>query len=628
MKRLSSTLFTSLFTSSIAPGMTTKMCAGLVASVIISGASVAYAQQPGGFGGGGLPGAGGAGGPGPTGGPEEEKKEGIAEAAKTAGKLPSVLVLPTPKSNRKRWKLLEVDGYFRLRTDWFKNFNLGFRDDPTVGGAPFPEPLACAREPRISACEDTMSGANMRLRLEPRFNIDEGTAVHMQVDVFDNVVMGSTPNGERLDGVYTSNTGGTLPPVGVLGDSQTPPVRGVNSDRDAIAIKRAWAEVSLPLGILKFGRMPNHWGMGILNNGGGEDPIHGTYDHDADYGDSVDRVSFSAQIPGTDLRGGVASDWSITRLTSNQTAAGVGREGHPFDLDDKDDANQWVFTVSKLDSPQEWKDTVDRGELAYNWGTYFGYRTQDFDNDLTDFKIGGTLGADKYVVRNSTLYIPDLWGRAAYKGHTIEGEATGKFGSLSTTDSQGAARSLDVRMFGAVGRYTLSLVDDKLKLGLEGGYASGDSAANDPRGRTNVSNSPQLGGPGDTKLSRFAFNRDYKIDMILFRHLMGAVSNAAYFKPFVSYQLTNSINGKLQNITAFAPQSAATPGGQRFYGTEFDADISYRNGGFSAGIAYGVYLPFAAMTHPADINQTEVYGDNTNDPGTAHSITSRFMLAF
>ena len=55
--------------------------------------------------------------------------------------------------------------------------------------------------------------------------------------------------------------------------------------------------------------MPNQWGMGILYNAGGADPINGGYNYDADYGDSVDRVSFSALIPGTNLRAMIASDW-------------------------------------------------------------------------------------------------------------------------------------------------------------------------------------------------------------------------------------------------------------------------------------------------------------------------------
>src|SRR6186997_1096754 len=72
----------------------------------------------------------GGGMPGGAGQQEEQKKEGVAEAApKAPGLLPTTPALPPPKGRRKRWKLFELGGYYRLRTDWFKNFNLGFIDD-------------------------------------------------------------------------------------------------------------------------------------------------------------------------------------------------------------------------------------------------------------------------------------------------------------------------------------------------------------------------------------------------------------------------------------------------------------------------------------------------------------------
>lgn len=599
------------------------------ATLLLADLPQALAQSPmgGGMGGGGMGGGMGGMPSAPQGPADDGKDSGIAEAApKAAGMLPSTPVLPMVKSRRKRWKLLEIDGYFRMRSDWFKNFNLGFVDDPAQGGAPFPQPLACARTPKIAACGDTMSGTNMRLRLEPTLNIDEGTAVHTQIDVLDNLVLGSTPYGERLDGTYTATN---PPPNGVFGDTQGAATRGVNSDRDAIAVKRVWAEVALPLGILKFGRMPNHWGMGILANGGGQDPIHGTYDYDGDYGDNVDRVSFSTQIPGTQLRAMLASDWTITRLTSNQTNQNLGRDEHPFDLDDSDDANQWVLTIAKLDAPTEWRDTIARGALAYNWGGYFAYRTQSFENDLTDFKLGGAFDGARYVARDSTLYIPSLWGRVGYGPHTFEAEAAGKFGTVGASDAQGNARALDVRMWGAVARYSAALVDNRLKLGVEGGIASGDDGDNTIAGRTHLAYRNQLGAAADGTLSQFTFNRDYKIDMILFRHLLGAVSNAGYAKPFVSFDLTSAITGRVANITAFAPRSNATPGNSRFYGSEFDAEVTYRNGGFMAGISYGVLFPFAAMAHPVSLTGTEGgFGDNVGEATTAHSFVTRLTLMF
>ena len=106
---------------------------------------------------------------------------------------------------------------------------------------------------------------------------------------------------------------------------------------------------------------------------------------------AVDRVSFSAGIPGTGLRAMIASDWDTKGLVSNQTNANRTYAGHPFNLDDSDDANSWVGVISKLDSPQEFRDTVDRGDTAYNYGVYFEYKKQSWADDLTDFSLGGSF---------------------------------------------------------------------------------------------------------------------------------------------------------------------------------------------------------------------------------------------
>jgi uncharacterized protein (TIGR04551 family) len=604
---------------------------------LLLGAQVAEAQMtPGGpMGGGGM---------GPSSGQQEEKKEGVAEAApKVPGLLPTTPALPPPKGRRKRWKLLELDGYFRLRTDWFKNFNLGFRDDPMLGGAPFPRALSCGT-PNEEPCDGSLSGTNMRLRLEPTFNLDEGTSVHVQADVYDNLVLGSTPTGMDLGGVYDA---ANPPPAGAFSTDQDPAQAGRNSDRDAITVKRAWAEVAVPLGILKFGRQPNHWGMGIYANGGGRDPINGTYDYDGDYGDTVDRVSFSAVIPGTSLRAMIASDWSITRLVSNQTAANKGHEGHPFDLDNSDDMNAWVGVISKMDSPQEFRDAIDRGDTALNYGVYFEYKTQSWDNDLRDFTIGGDLdSASRYVPRDLKLYTPDVWAKLGVGPILLELEALAQFGSVNQVsdlagDNPGSRK---VRKFGGATRLSWKGVEGKLRLGIEGGFATGDQWDNTIEGRTNLAYGQPLGNPSvcnsrPCTLTQFTFDRDYKVDMILWRHLVGAVTNAGYAKPFLQYDLTKSIMFKVANITSFAMKPISTPGNSRMYGTEFNGDLGYNGHRIFAGFSYGVLFPFAALNHPVTDTAaggpgfpfggpSDPRGDNSGSGTTAHTIQMRLILGF
>lgn len=603
-------------------------------AVLLVGVEVAEAQMtPGGPMGGGM-------GQQPAG---EEKKEGVAEAApKSTTLLPTTPALPPPKGRRKRWKLFELDGYFRFRTDWFKNFNLGFVDDPALGGAPFPRALGCNSLAVGHPCNNSLSGANMRLRLEPTFNLDEGTSVHVQADVFDNIVLGSMPTGMNISGIDPI----IPPPLGAFSEGQDPATQGINSDRDSIRIKRAWAEVAVPLGILKFGRMPDQWGMGIYYNGGAYDPINGTYDYDADYGDSVDRVSFSAGIPGTPLRAMVAADWDTTRLVSNQTSNNIGNEGHPFDLDNSDDTNGWVGVISKLDSPQEFRDTVDRGDVALNYGVYFKYKTQSWDDDLTGFVIGDTFdSATRYVPRSFKTYSPDIWLKLGVGSILFELEAIAQIGTVkSLQDVTGTAGEFNIAKFGGVGRLTWKGVEGKLRLGLESGFATGDQWDNRIQGRTNISNANLFGDPNvcnaqhECTLTAFFMDRNYRVDMILWRYLYGAVTNAVYAKPFLQYDLTKSIMFKVANITSFALKPVSTPGNGTVYGTEFDGELGYQSNRIFAGLAYGVLFPFSALSHPqATLGSggpgfpfgPDADGDtNVGDAGTAHTIQFRLVLGF
>lgn len=575
-------------------------------------------------------------GPGPAPGPggpgeEEKKPEGIAEEAPTVpGTLPTTPVLPAPKARKKRFQVFELDGYFRWRGDYFKNFHLNFGDDPTTGlGAPFRRPISC--DVVNGPCGDTLKSSNIRMRLEPVINLDEKASVHMQIDVLDNLVLGATPEGSFNDGTARP----TNIPVDAFSGGQVDPQAGRNYLYDSIRVKRAWAEVMTPLGLLKFGRQPSHWGMGILANAGGEDPFHGTYDLDSDYGDTADRLLFGTMIPGTEYRVAVGTDWAATGPTAAQADIFRNRyDGQPFDLDDADDVNQWLVVLARLDSPEDFQDTVDQGELALNYGTYFVYRTQGWDYNPS-LILGGAPDPAAFVRRDATAYIPDVWLRLGHKKLEFEMEGVaiiGSIGSLSDVSST-LDEELKIRQFGGVAKVGYKMVDDKLRLGMELGYASGDQWDNSPAGRTNVRDAralPCLGlGSGvrcdDDTVSAFRFDFDYEIDLILFRELIGTVTNATYVRPTLAYDLTKSINFKFQSVISFANKPVATPGNGSMYGVEFDADLGYTNEGFFAGIAGGVLFPLSAMDHPPELGFT---GDNAGDAGNAWTLQTRLALKF
>lgn len=575
-------------------------------------------------------------GPGQPGGkPIASESEGIAEEApeEAEAKLPTTPVLPVPKAEEKEFERFLLNGYFRLRGDWFKNFDLGFSDDPTVGGAPFPNPLACHATTAGAPCEHTLKSGNMRLHVSPIIYIDERTSIHADIDVLDNVVLGSTPRRFVGPDIATGDepTPGDIG-VGTDGSDQVSPQTGRNYLYDSIRVKHVWGEVMTPLGLLKFGRMADNWGLGILANGGSYDELHDTYDLDSDFGDTVDRVMFSRSIPGTGFNFAIGMDWASTEPVAAQTDEFLARfQGQPFDLDDNDDVNQWTFVVSHIDDTATFRDIVDRGEVALNYGLRFAYQSQSWAQTGTD--IGEAPPADRFVPRNAKAYIPDVWGRLAFGDLEIEAEGVAVLGSIDDVSDLpgGEDDSIDLSQFGAVARLSYWFLDRDMKLGVELGYASGDQWDNTPQGAIHESNAPVLPGPGDTSLSAFFFDRDYNIDLILFRELFGAVTNATYIKPSLDYQFSDfEIGGA--GILSFANQPVSTPGNASMYGFELDAHFGYQNDGFFAGIAYGLLVPLAALDHPGDnaLNGGSGfgYGSNIGDADTAQTIQTRLVLQF
>lgn len=591
------------------------------------------------------------------GGEDEPKPKGIAEAApKPTGLMATTLTLPPPSDRRKKFEAFSLDGYLRTRADWLKNLNLGFRDEDTVGGAPFPQALSCAAA-LDSVCSDTIKSSNLRLRLEPSLQLRETVTVHTQIDLLDNLVLGSTPAGQWHDG----NDGGTTP-LGAFSGGQTTLEDSTSGRRSSVVVRRAWAEVSTALGFLRFGRMPDHFGLGIVANSGrradtdyatwetmwrpgaladlgGDNPTG--YDLDSDYGDSVDRVMFSTSVPGTNLEAAAALDWPAATLTSDDTDVGVHRAGQGFDLDDADDGKEWMLAIARMDAPRDFADRVARGKLALNYGGRLIKRTQSWD-----FQRAVTPGAEPdltgLVPRALSVYAPDLWLKAGWKKWQLELELAGTFGSVRTLADLDATPAtagpvVDIRTWGGVLRASNRALDDKLTWGAEVGVASGDQWDNEPQGRTHLRYAQLLPPRGSTDpIKRFTFDPDYEIDLILFRELIGAVSNAAYLRPHLSYQLSKSIVGRVQNVTSAALESTAMPGNETMMGTEFDLDVSYSSGGFTLGAAYGVLFPLGAMNHPADLPRADGSGDvfsdstfnNTGDASNAHTIQLRLAVEF
>jgi uncharacterized protein (TIGR04551 family) len=238
---------------------------------------------------------------------------------------------------------------------------------------------------------------------------------------------------------------------------------------------------------------------------------------------------------------------------------------------------------------------------------------------------------DAYVIRGFRQYQPDLWVKVGWGNLLFEAEVTGQFGSIDDFNQTGIDGKIDIAAWGGVARVSTTALEKKLGYGIEFGAASGDESDAVPQGNTHYSAVPALSG-NDRTINRFVFDPDYKIDMIMFRELLGAVSNAFYGRPWLSYELTSSITFRAQNVTAAALRPVSTPGNSAMWGLEFDTDLAYAGNGFHAGIAYGMFLPLGAMNHPGrdpiTLRDRLGYGTNAGDAGNAHSIQARFAVEF
>ena len=535
--------------------------------------------------------------------PEKDLGKGGALAADGAAAQPAL------DWTERELEILEIHGYFRVRPELYHKFFI--RND----GALFPLSMESqknaendpnyylgedCRDPdgsRRNCDQETLAGANMRLRIEPTLNISEEVWVKTQLDFLDNVMLGSSPSTYR---VYDSSGAATIDSYSVQGYNMGPP------SEDMIVVRRAWGEVLTPIGQLRFGRMADHWGLGMLHNAG-----NGI---DQEYGDSVDRLMFAVKI----------NDWLLAPAFDfpNEGPSMSSPSGTPFDVSQLDDAYQLVGIVAYKHDEEEQRALLKRGDVVINTGLHFQYRSQvlsfDYVEEVDDVTGEVTSRADDsqyshFFRRDMWNITPDFWFQLLYDTFHLELEVALVYGEIGNPDREVSnfdeANKLTLVQWGGVLQADYGLLSDQLRIGLEVGFASGDP---DVEGVSPPTTYDQTNKPGSSKYTAFSFNPAFTNDFILYHGILGAVSQSYYFRPWLSYDFLRSAMGKKLGIrfdiiyarAVFAHTTISDSSAN--LGVELNGQVMYVSAdNFHAGLKYGVLFPLGGFKGTYDPDGAE-----------------------
>jgi uncharacterized protein (TIGR04551 family) len=511
----------------------------------------------------------------------------------------------SPKLN-----FFELDGYFRTRMDLWSRCDLGtyIPNDADAGnargtsGCPVPTSYNDSQYAGKGSGDrpSTLFSTNMRLRLDPTLNVTEEIRVKGRADVLDNAVFGSSP------GLFKSASY----PYAFL----TPTV--YDGEASLIAIRRLWAEIDTPVGEIRVGRQPLNFGMGLLYNAGN----HITQD----YGDNVDGVMFATKVWGHYLIPGffVSGSGPVGRMggMGSMGDQGVGYSpiewGPRYDLDPSNNVYSFVISFAKKDTEADIEALLADNRHVFNYGLMGTYRFQSNEPEYNDQK----QPTGKSLYRNSNAGFLSLWGDYHFGKLHIESEAVGVAGAIGNSKGlwfeKDRTDSLSILQAGVAIKSRYGFMNNKLGVGLDAGWASGDSAYG-MGARPRANNRPvELGDAdgqqfvgSDTAINNFRFNPDFRIDLLLFREIIGTVTDAFYLKPHIGYDLTKSLSARLDVISSFSNFAESTPGQSRILGLEFDANVKYESEqGVYAMLTYGLLVPFSGLNHAtAELTNADLY---------------------
>jgi hypothetical protein len=395
----------------------------------------------------------------------------------------------------------QIHGEYQLRYEHLRSFPL----DPTLTTV----------EAHPGAIADSLGQNDFAyhwLRVTPRLQVKDSLEIVGQIDVLTGVVLGDLAHDDGAD--------------------QTP--RDSYNGFSNVQPRWLYLEWKTPVGLLRVGQQPSHWGMGILANDGDHPSLFGDYR----YGDISERVLFATKPFGrrSDFTIAAAGDLVYRDADADITNQNYAMQAILLAEYDHEKNGIGLYTVYR----HQWRDETSEPLAPY----------------LETINVGIFDVAGRFAVpiKGTGAYLFGAGEGAWIVGSTNEERTAlqAQTGALTEIQSYGGAASAGVVHVAACGcqgrgddptdkgRQT----DDLREFGdvvaqIELGYASGDS------------------NPLDDTEHRFTFNPNHKVGLLLFDEIMRfqtARAAVALADPLLQNRATPGSNLLASNGGVFGAQ--------------------------------------------------------------------------
>ena len=380
-----------------------------------------------------------------------------------------------------------------------------------------------------------------QLRLMPVVDFQGRAKLMMQADALDGAVWG--------DNMSLSST------ALFAGDPSANNIEG--QPIDDFRISRAWTEFAIPVGLLRVGRQPSHWGMGLLaNDGTGLDDTFG----ENGYGSTYDRIIFATR-PLAVFQGFTGRDDSglplfvaigADRLVEDPLIQYYGYKCEALgDADTSDHEDCYDSDIPYEDEDHGYSEDRDPSDRLEDWWADESDDVYEFVYVLIykgeDLRIAGSLAdltAGAYAVHrmqaetDSDVWIYDLYLKGAWRKFrleaealTIRGETRGIVLAAGESDDPLAKEAAITSAVGRVGWETPTWTAM-----MEAGLASGDDDI------------------ADERLTSRAIHPDHNVGLLLYEEILaratadswteegrglwskGGVYNSTYIYPQIRFR--------------------------------------------------------------------------------------------